>query len=45
MVYSLASASARLEGSESYYGWGDSVMVRKHEAERLGTRPQAVYEL
>ncbi len=35
----------RLAGSESYYGWGDSVVVRKTGAERLGKRPQTLYEL
>jgi Xaa-Pro dipeptidase len=41
----IVKPSLRIEGSESYYGWGDVVVVRKHGAERLGTRPQALYEL
>jgi Xaa-Pro dipeptidase len=41
----IVKPSMRIEGSESYYGWGDSVVVRKSGAERLGTRPQKLYEL
>ncbi len=41
----IVKPSMRIEGSESYYGWGDSVVVRKNGAERLGTRPQTLYEL
>jgi Xaa-Pro aminopeptidase len=41
----VVKPSMQIEGSASYYGWGDSVVVRKNGAERLGTRPQALYEL
>jgi len=41
----IVKPSMRIEGSESYYGWGDSVVVRKNGAERLGTRPKKLYEL
>jgi Xaa-Pro aminopeptidase len=41
----VVKPSAQLEGSPSYYGWGDVVAVRKNGAERLGTRPQVLYEL
>ena len=41
----VVKPSARIGDNPSYYGWGDVVVVRKNGAERLGTRPQALYEL
>ena len=41
----VVKPSARIGDNPSYYGWGDVVVVRKNGAERLGTRPQTLYEL
>jgi Xaa-Pro aminopeptidase len=37
--------SAAVDGRPDYGHWGDVVVIRKHGAERLGTRPQLLYEL
>ncbi len=34
-----------VDGRPDYGSWGESVVVRKHGAERLGTRPQHLFEL
>lgn len=41
----IVKPSTRVEGRFDYGHWGDSVVVRKNGAERLGTRPQMLYEL
>ncbi|MEA2639315.1 MAG: hypothetical protein QOF51_709 [Chloroflexota bacterium] len=41
----IVKPSVVIGDNPSYYGWGDSVVVRKNGAERLGTRPQTLYEL
>ena len=37
--------SARVDGKEDYGRWGETVVVRKYGAQRLGTRPQRLHEL
>jgi Xaa-Pro aminopeptidase len=37
--------SAAVDGRPDYGHWGEVVVVRKNGAERLGTRPQELYEL
>lgn len=41
----ILKPSVRVDGKPDYGRWGDSVVVRRHGAERLGTRPQELYEL
>ena len=35
---------ASVEGKSNYGSWGDSVVVQQNGAQRLGTRPQELYE-
>jgi Xaa-Pro aminopeptidase len=37
--------SAQVDGKPHYGRWGETIVVRRHGAERLGTREQALYEL
>lgn len=37
--------SARVDGQGDYGHWGEAIVVRANGAERLGTRPQQLYEL
>ena len=37
--------SASVDGKSDYGRWGDSVVIRKNGAERLGARPQTLHEL
>jgi len=41
----IVKPSARVDGKPDYGHWGDVVVVRRNGAERLGTRPQQLYEL
>ncbi len=41
----IVKPSARVDGKTDYGHWGEAVVVRKNGAERLGTRPQELYEL
>jgi Xaa-Pro aminopeptidase len=41
----IVKPSTRVDGRPNFGHWGDSVVVRKHGAERLGTRKQELYEL
>ena len=41
----IVKPSARVDGKSDYGHWGEVVVIRKNGAERLGTRPQALYEL
>lgn len=38
-------AGTSVDGTAGYGGWGETVVVRSDGAERLGTRPQELYEL
>ena len=44
VVVDLAPATL-VDGKIDYGHWGDTVVVRKSGPERLGSRPQALYEL
>jgi Xaa-Pro aminopeptidase len=37
--------SARVDGKPDHGRWGETVVIRKNGAERLGTRPQELWEL
>jgi len=41
----IVKPSARVDGKPDYGHWGEVVAVRSGGAERLGTRPQQLYEL
>jgi Xaa-Pro dipeptidase len=41
----IVKPSTRVDGKPDYGHWGEVVVVRSHGAERLGTRPQTLYEL
>ncbi|HEY3117189.1 MAG TPA: M24 family metallopeptidase, partial [Chloroflexota bacterium] len=41
----ILKPGASVDGKPEYGRWGDSVAVRPNGAERLGTRPQQLYEL
>jgi Xaa-Pro aminopeptidase len=41
----IIKPSARVDGKADYGHWGETVVIRAHGAERLGTRPQELYEL
>jgi Xaa-Pro aminopeptidase len=41
----IVKPSARVDGRGDHGHWGEAVVVRKNGAERLGTRPQQLYEL
>lgn len=41
----IVKPSTRVDGKPDYGHWGEVVVVRKDGAERLGTRPQTLYEL
>ena len=41
----ILKPSVRVDGKADYGRWGDSVVIRRHGAERLGTRPYELYEL
>lgn len=41
----ILKPGASVDGKADYGRWGDSVVVRHNGAERLGTRPQQLYEL
>jgi Xaa-Pro dipeptidase len=40
----IIKPSARVDGKPDYGHWGEVVVVRANGAERLGTRPQTLYE-
>lgn len=40
----IVKPSARVDGKPDYGHWGETVVVRSHGAERLGTRPQQLYK-
>jgi hypothetical protein len=41
----VVKPNVEVDGKLDYGHWGETVVIRKHGAERLGTRPQALYEL
>jgi Xaa-Pro dipeptidase len=41
----ILKPSVRVDGKPDYGRWGDTVVIRKHGAERLGTRTCELYEL
>lgn len=41
----IVKPNVEVDGRPDYGHWGDVVVVREHGGERLGTRPQQLYEL
>jgi hypothetical protein len=41
----IVKPSARVDGKPDYGHWGEVLVVRSGGAERLGARPQQLYEL